>query len=201
MVAGRISSHWIDFIRSGENMGPLDGGQQRRAFEFEAYQALCSLWRTSRRSGVDTSNWDSARDLLQTYYTVGQAQQDAEVCAMRIRYLEIAEPPPRLADFVPAPRYASIPDAPRQLDQARYDYRLARARHPQRELQRLRELETTKALYVAMRAAEARAEAAAELARRREWQQSRWPQDVVLEADIYHLEGLSAPGKAAEREN
>lgn len=172
-------------------MGPIDGGQQRRAFEYEAYQALWRLWRTPRQSTGATGNWDSACELLHTYYTVGQARQDTEVCAMRIRYLEVAEPEPQLADFVSAPPYAGIPDAPRQLDQARYDYRLARARHPQREQHRLLELETTRALYAAMRAADARAEAAAELARRREWQQSRWPEGVVLEPDIYHLDGLS----------
>jgi hypothetical protein len=172
-------------------MGPFDGGQQRRALEYEAYQALWRLWLTARRSAGGTSNWDSACELLQTYYTVGQARRDTEVCAMRIRYLEIAEPAPRLADFVPEPPYAGIPDAPRRLDQARYDYRLARARHPQREQHRLRELETTRALYAAMRDAQARAQAAAELARRREWQQSRWPEGVVLEADIYQLDGLS----------
>jgi restriction system protein len=171
-------------------MGPFDGGHQRRAFEFEAHQALWRLWRTSRQSAVDTSNWDSACELLQTYYTVGQARQDSEVCAMRIRYLEISEPAPRLADFVAAPPYGGIPDAPRQLDQARYNYLLARRRHPQREQQRLRELETTKALYAAMRAAEARAAAAAELARRREWQQSRWPDGVVLDGDVYNVDGL-----------
>ncbi|HEY0226624.1 MAG TPA: hypothetical protein VGC05_09540, partial [Mycobacterium sp.] len=103
-------------------MGPVDGGRQRRAFEYEAYQALWRLWRTPRQSAGASSNWDSACELLQTYYTVGQARQDTEVCAMRIRYLEVAEPEPQLADFVSAPPYAGIPDAPRQLDQARYDY-------------------------------------------------------------------------------
>lgn len=170
-------------------MGPFDRGR-RRAFELEAYHLLWNLWRASRRTVTDTSNWESACELLQTYYTVNQARQNAEVCAMRIRYLEITEPAPRLADFVAAPPYAGVPDAPRQLAQARYEYQLARVRHPQREQQRLRELETTRALYAAVLATEARARAA-ELARHREWQQSRWPEGVVLDSDIYSLDSLA----------
>lgn len=171
-------------------MGPSDGGQ-RRAFELEAYQTLCSLWRAAQRAVSDAGNWDSACEMLRTYYTVAQARQDSEVCAMRIHYLEVSEPAPRLADFVPAPTYTGVPDAPRQLAMARYEFNLARARHPQREQQRLKELETTRALYTAMRAAEARARAAAELARRREWLQSRWPEGVVLEREIYNLDSLA----------
>lgn len=170
-------------------MGPFDRGR-RRAFELEAYHLLWNLWRASRRTVIDTGNWESACELLQTYYTVNQARQNSEVCAMRIRYLEIAEPEPRLADFVAAPPYAGVPDAPRQLAQARYEYQLARVRHPQREQQRVRELETTRALYAAVQATEARARAA-ELARHREWQQSRWPQGVVLDTDIYSLDTLA----------
>jgi restriction system protein len=71
------------------------------------------------------------------------------------------------------------------------EYRLARQRHPQRERQRLKELETTKTLYGALKAAEARARAA-EIARRRKWQQSRWPKDVVLEGEIYNLDSVAA---------
>jgi restriction system protein len=171
-------------------MGPSDGGQ-RRAFELEAYQTLCSLWRAAQRTVSDASNWDSACEMLRTYYTVAQARQDSEVCAMRIHYLEVSEPAPRLADFVPAPTYTGVPDAPRQLALARYEFNLARVRHPQREQQRLKELETTRALYAAMRAAEARARAAAELARRREWLHSRWPEGVVLEREIYNLDSLA----------
>ena len=81
--------------------------------------------------------------------------------------------------------------SPRQLALARYEFNLARARHPQREQQRLKELDTTRALYTAMQAAEARARAAAELARRREWLQSRWPEGVVLEREIYNLDSLA----------
>lgn len=171
-------------------MGPSDRGRRRAALELEAYHLLWNLWRMSRRTALDTSNWDSACELLQTYYTVNQARQNSEVCAMRIRYLEVAEPAPRLADFVAAPPYAGVPDAPRLLAQARYEYQLARVRHPQREQQRLRELETTRALYAAVQATEARARAA-ELARHREWQQSRWPEGVVLDTDIYSLDTLS----------
>jgi restriction system protein len=129
--------------------------------------------------------------MLQTYYTVAKARQNSEVCAMRIRYLEISEPLPQLADFVQAPPYCRVPDAPRQLAQAYYKYRLARQRHPQREQQRLKELETTRALYAAVKGAEARARAA-DVARRREWQRSRWPKDVHLESEIYNLDSVSA---------
>ena len=123
-------------------MGPFDRGR-RRAFELEAYHLLWNLWRASRHTVIEASNWESACDLLQTYYTVNQARQNSEVCAMRIRYLEIAEPPPRLADFVATAPFTGVADAPRQLAQARYEYQLARVRHPQREQQRLWELETT----------------------------------------------------------
>lgn len=129
--------------------------------------------------------------MLQTYYTVAKARRDSEVCAMRIRYLEISQPPPQLAYFVHGPPYYRVPDAPRQLAQARYEYGLARQRHPERERQRLKELETTKALYETVKAAEARARAA-EIARRREWQQSRWPKGVVLESEIYNLDSVAA---------
>jgi restriction system protein len=168
-------------------MGRFDSGQQRAA-ELEAYQALWNLWHTSRQAAVDISNWESACDMLQTYYTVAQARQDSEVCAMRIRYLQISEPLPRLVDFVHAPPYR-VPDAPRQLAQASYEFRLARQRHPERERQRLKELETTRMLYQAVKSAGARAEAAA-IARRREWQQSRWPKGVVLEREIYDLDSV-----------
>jgi restriction system protein len=170
-------------------MGRFDGGQQRAA-ELEAYQALWNLWHSSRRAAVDITNWESAREMLQTYYTVPQARRDSEVCAMRIRYLQISEPLPRLVDFVHAPPYR-VPDAPRQLAQASYEFRLARQRHPERERQRLRELETTRVLYQAVKSAEARAKAA-EIARRREWQQSRWPKGVVLDSEIYNLDSIEA---------
>lgn len=176
-------------------MGSFEGG--RRAAELEAHQALWNLWCLSRQGPRDVDNWESACDLLQTKYTVANARRDSEVCAMRIRYLEIAEPPPRLVDFVPAPPYYGVPDAPRQLALARYEYQVARQRHPERERHRLKELETTKALYLTLKAAEARAEAA-ELARRREWQQSRWPKDVVLERDIYNIDGVATQ---VERQN
>lgn len=168
-------------------MGPFDYGR-RRAAELEAYQALWNLWRTSKQGVVAVSNWESAREMLQRYYTVAQARRDSEACAMRMRYLEISEPPPRLADFVSRPSYYRLADAPPQLAQARYEYQSARLRHPQRERLRLKELETTKALHQSVKAAEARAE----VARRREWQQSRWPKSVVLEAEIYSLDSLAA---------
>jgi restriction system protein len=107
---------------------------------------------------------------------------------MRMRYLEVSEPPPRLADFVYGPPYCRLADAPRRLAQARYEYQLARLRHPQRERLRLKELETTKALHQTVKAAEARAE----IGRRREWQQSRWPKSVVLDAEIYNLDSIAA---------
>lgn len=169
-------------------MGPFDDGR-RRAAELEAYQALWNLWRSARRTDIE--NWESACRMLENYYTVGKARDNADVCEMRIHYLEIAEPLPRLADFVQPPAYDRVPDAERLLGQARYQYQLARRRHPVREQQRLKELDTTKALYAAVRAAKARAKAA-ELARRREWQQSCWPTGVVLESDVYELDGVAA---------
>jgi restriction system protein len=184
----RVKFDGID-SRSGENMGRFEN--DRRAAELEAYQALWHLWRTSQRAVMDVNNWESACRMLQTDYTVGKARHDSEVCAMRIRYLEISEPAPQLADFVYAPPYYRVPDAPRQLTQARYEYRLAWQRHPGRERMRVKELETTKALYQTVKAAEAKARAA-EIARQREWQQSRWPEDLVLESEIYNLDGLAA---------
>jgi restriction system protein len=171
-------------------MGRFDDGRQREA-EREAYLLLWNRWRSSRRTAASVDNWESACEMLQTYYTVAQARQDSEVCAMRIRYLEISEPIPRLADFVHAPPYYRVRDAPRQLALAAHEYRFARQRHPARERQRLKALETTKALYEVVKAAEARA-SAAEIARRREWQRSRWPKDVVLESEIYNLDGVAA---------
>jgi restriction system protein len=171
-------------------MGRFDDGRQRAA-ELEAFQALWHLWRSSQRTVANVNNWESACRMLQTYYTVTQARQDSEVCAMRIRYLEISEPLPRLADFVHAPPHYRLSDAPLQLAQAGREYRLARQRHPGRERQRLKELETTKALYEAVKAAEARVRAA-EVTRRREWQRSRWPKDVVLESEIYNLDSVPA---------
>lgn len=169
-------------------MRPFDDGQ-RRAAELEAYQALWNLWRSSRRTSIE--NWETACRMLENYYTVGKARENAEACEMRIRYLEIAQPVPRLADFVQPPAYDRVPDAERQLGQARLQYQLARRRYPLREQQRLRELETTKALYAAVQAAEARARAA-ELARQREWQRGCWPKGVVLESEIYNLDGVAA---------
>jgi restriction system protein len=171
-------------------MGRFDSSQQRAA-ELEAYQALWNLWHASRQAAVDISNWESACEMLQTYYTVAQARQDSEVCAMRIRYLEVSEALPRLVDFVYAPPYR-VPDAPRQLARASYEFRLARQRHPERERQRLKELETTRVLYRTVKSAEARVKAAEEIARRREWQQSRWPKGVVLESEIYNLDSVEA---------
>ena len=165
-------------------MGASD--DDRRAAELEAFEALWNLWRAAR--GSDVENWESACRMLQTYYTVAKARQDSEVCAMRIRYLEISEPSPRLEDFVHAPPHYRLPDAPPQLAQARHEYQLARLRHPERERQRLNELETTKRLYRAIKAVEENAA----LARRREWQQSRWPKGVVLDSDVYRLYGVAA---------
>jgi hypothetical protein len=172
-------------------MGPFDDGQ-RRAAELAAYQALWNLWRSSRQRPARVENWESARWMLENFYTVSKARQDPEVCQMRMRYLEIAEPVPLLADFVQPPAYDRVLDAARHLAHARHQYHLARLRHPIREQQRLKELETTRVLYTAVRAAEERARAAAELARRREWQLSCWPKGVVLERDIYNLDGVAA---------
>ena len=171
-------------------MRPFDDGP-RRAAELEAYHALWNLWRSAQRTPTSAQNWESACRMLETYYTVGKARHDPEICEMRIRYLEIAEPLPRLADFVQPPAFDRLPDAQRQLAQARYQYQLARRRHPVREQQRLKELETTRALHTAVKAAEARARVE-EIARRREWQLSRWPKDVVLETEIYNLDGVGA---------
>jgi hypothetical protein len=171
-------------------MGFDNAGQ--REVEVEAYLLLWNLWRSSRRTVASVNNWESACEMLQTFYTVNHARQDSEVCAMRIRYLEISQPLPRLTDFVNAPPYCRLPDAPRQLALAYHEYRFARQRHPARERQRLNELETTKTLYKAVKVAEAKAARAAELARRREWQRSRWPKDVVLESEIYNLDGVAA---------
>ncbi len=171
-------------------MRPFDDGQ-RRAAALEAYHALWNLWRSSRRTSACVENWESACRMLESHYTVRKARHDAEVCEMRLRYLEIAEPMPRLADFVQPPAYDRLPDAQQLLAHARHQYHLARRRHPMREQQRLRELETTKVLYAAVQAAEARARAA-EIAQQREWQLSRWPKDVVLESEIYNLDGVAA---------
>jgi hypothetical protein len=171
-------------------MRPFDDGP-RRAAELEAYHALWNLWRSSQPTLTSVQNWESACRMLETYYTVNKARQDPEICEMRIRYLEIAEPPPRLADFVQPPAYDRLPDAQRQLAHARYQYQLARRRHPVREQQRLKELETTRALHSALKAAEARARVE-EVARQREWQLSRWPKGVVLESEIYNLDGVAA---------
>jgi restriction system protein len=171
-------------------MGRFDDGGKREA-EREAYLQLWNLWRSSQRMAANVSNWESACEMLHTYYTVAQARQDSEVCAMRIRYLEISEPIPRLADFVHAPPYYRLHEALRQMAVALHEYRFARQRHPARERQRLKELETTKALYEAVKATEARARAA-ETARRREWQRSRWPTDVVLESEVYNLDSVAA---------
>jgi restriction system protein len=171
-------------------MRPFDDGP-RRAAELEAYHALWNLWRSSQRTLTDVRNWESACRMLETHYTVNKARQDPEICEMRIRYLEIAEPLPRLADFVQPPAYDRLPDAQRQLAEARYQYQLARRRHPVREQQRLKELETTRALHTAVKAAEARARVE-EIARQREWQLSRWPKGVVLETEIYNLDGVAA---------
>jgi restriction system protein len=171
-------------------MGPFDSAR-RRAAELEAYHALWNLWRISKRRAMNVSNWESARGMLQTYYTVAQARRDSEVCAMRIRYLEVSQPPPQLADFVCAPPYYRLSDAPRQLAQARYEYQLARLQHPERERLRLKELETTKVLHETLKAAQTKARVA-EIVRRREWQQSRWPKGVVLESEIYNLDSVEA---------
>src|ERR1700761_904365 len=169
-------------------MLPLDG--DRRALELMAYQALWNLWRTAQRRVIDADNWDSACAMLERHYSVAKAREDSEACAMRIRYLEIAEPWPQLADFVAAPPRYRVADAPRQLAQVRYDFYLARQRHSARERQRQKELESTRALYKAVKATEVRT-AAAETARRREWQASRWPEGVVLESDIYNLDSVA----------
>lgn len=171
--------------------------RERRAAELAAYQALWNLWRCPSRSAATLENWKTACRMLQTHYTVTKARQDRAACQMRIHYLQVAEPPPRLADFAPPPHYYGVADAQHQLAQVRHQYQLARLRHPVRDQQRLKELETTKALYTAMRLAEAR-ERAAETTRRREWQRSRWPKDVVLDREIYDLDGIAAQ---VERQN
>jgi restriction system protein len=174
------------------------GDGRRSAAELAAYQALWNLWCSASRPTTGRENWTSACRMLETFYTVSRARSNREICEMRIHYLQIAEPTPRLADFVAPPNYGRVPDAERQLAQARHQYQLARRRHPIREQQRLKELETTKALYAAILAGEARAKAAAEIARRREWQRSRWPEDVVLEREIYELDGIAVQ---VERQN
>jgi restriction system protein len=175
-------------------MGPFDD-RRRRAAELEAFQLLWNLSRSAQRSSVE--NWESACRMLEDFYSVGKVRDNADACEMRIRYLEIAEPLPRLADFVGPPAYDGLPDAGRRLGEARLKFQQARRRHPLREQQRLKELETTRALYAVVRAAEARAQAA-ELARHREWQLSCWPKGVVLDSEIYNLDGVAVQ---VERQN
>jgi len=114
-------------------MGPFDGDRQRE--ELEAYLLLWNLWWSSQRTTASVDNWESACEMLQTHYTVAQARQDSEVCAMRIRYLQIKEPLPRRTDFVHGPPYYRLPDAARQLAVAAYEYRLARRQNAKIESQ------------------------------------------------------------------
>ena len=97
-------------------MGPSDGGQSGVLSNGGIPDAVHVFGAPRSARSIDVGNWDSACEMLRTYYTVAQARQDSEVCAMRIHYLEISEPAPQLADFVPAPAYTDMPDAPRQLD-------------------------------------------------------------------------------------
>ena len=146
-------------------MVPADGGQQRRAFEYEAYQAL---WLSSAHPpaihGPAIGNWDSACELLQTYYTVGQARQhirglrDADPLPRRV-----AEPAPQLAlNSVTAPPVRGHPRCAAAAGPGSLRLSLGpRPEHPQREQHRPPGVGADRALYAAMRAAEARAEAAA----------------------------------------
>jgi hypothetical protein len=147
-------------------MGLFDAGRRRREQldALGAYKALSDLWIKQIKSMSSRSDWKSACRLLRSDYTVEAARKDAGKCAMRIRFLEVAEPPPELEDFISPGDTSRMEDCPRVLSEI---HQQSLQGHPERERLRLVELETTKALYEEVKAAE--------VARQREWQQGRWP--------------------------
>jgi restriction system protein len=163
-------------------MGLFDGGQRRRE-QLDAYAILWELWRkkTVGRVGSARSQWEQGCEMLRSHYTVNAARGDSRMCAVRIKYLEVAEPVPGLEDFLPGlpPGVDHMEDCPGVLAQVRRLHQQSLQGHPERERLRLVELETAKALYEEVKAAE--------VARQREWQKSCWPKGTVLEREIYEL--------------
>jgi HJR/Mrr/RecB family endonuclease len=185
---GAIDSVATRFTEAVGAMGLFEGGRRRREqldayrTQLAAYRTLSALWLRHLRSISRRADWESACSALRNHWSVSAARKDSQSCAARIHYLEVAEPPPALEDFVPP--LSALEDCPRVLAEVRRLHQLSLQGHPERERLRLVELETTKALYEEVKAAE--------VARQREWQQGRWPRGVVLDREIYKLDGVEA---------
>jgi hypothetical protein len=125
--------------------------------------------------------WKHANSLLRDRYTREVAAGSTDQAAMRVHYLEVAEPRPQLEDFAPStlPRWeqcaAVLADMSYRLQQSLADY-------PHREQLRAQELAYAHRVYE-------HAEAAAR-ARLLQYQLSLWPKGVELDQHIAEIEGV-----------
>jgi len=157
-------------------MGLFEAGR-RRAEQLDAQRVLSDLWRRRLRYTGRSFEWDTARSMLQVY-TSDEARKKSDICSLRIKYLEVAEPQHEIEFFAPesAP---PLRECPAKLAEVQARYQRETQRRAEREKSRLRELETLKALYPEIQAGE--------LARKRKWQQGCWPKGVVLDIETYEL--------------
>jgi hypothetical protein len=156
-------------------MGLFDAGQ-RRAEQLDAQRVLSDL-RRRRHLVTWPLEWHTARSMLQSC-TSDDARKNSNACSIRIKYLEVPEPQPVLASFAPE-SMPPLRECPAKLAEVQSRYQREMQRYAEREKSRLHELETLKALYAEIQAAE--------VAKKREWQKSCWPKGVVLEREIYEL--------------
>jgi HJR/Mrr/RecB family endonuclease len=154
-------------------MGLFDAGRR----QLDAQRVLADLCRR-QRFVTSSLEWQTASRLLQQNYTSDAARNSSDACLKRIKYLEVAEPQPVLASFAPG-SMPPLRECPAKLAEVQSRYQREMQRYAEREKSRLHELETLKATYPEIQAAE--------VARWREWRKGCWPKGVVLDREIYEL--------------
>ena len=112
-------------------MGLFDAGRRSAEQEqLDAQRVLRGLWNWRlRNTHTARSEWDSAQSMLQ-HFKQDEALTDSHKCSVRIKYLEIPEPQPKIEFFAPE----SVPplqECPAKLAEVRSRY--------QREMPRYRE--------------------------------------------------------------
>lgn len=162
-------------------VGIFDKQRARAAEERRAHQLLQDL-RSRWEFRSDTVEYESALRMLNDVYRREDAEQDPSRAALRIRYLGIPEPAPRLEDFLPTGGLPLPKQSPEVLADMQRRHAFACQAHAERERWRLHEIEYSGSVRDRL-IAEA-------LARDLRIQAGMWPRGVTLRPDIAGIHGI-----------
>jgi HJR/Mrr/RecB family endonuclease len=172
----------------------LFGKSRGQSADGQAFQTLSDLYVRRATSRLRRTDWKFARDIIENILGQDPETIDTSTVAVLIKYLEVPEPQPLLEDFLPV----SMPTSRSSwvLSEANRLYQADRQAHPQREKDRLEDLEVLKNEHQRMLAedrAEFEKKYAADKVARLERHRAMWPAGVELDEDslrIYAVEDL-----------